>query len=86
MTRTWRLFARFAANRRFWKQVDVRGPGECWCWRGPIGPGGVPEFGGRPAATHAYELARGPVPDRARVRQHCGDPRCMNPDHLELVS
>jgi hypothetical protein len=86
LTRTWRLFARFAVNRRFWKQVDVRAPDECWSWQGTVGPDGVPEFDGRPAAARAYELARGPVPDRAWLRQLCGNPRCMNPDHLELQS
>ena len=84
LNRTWRLFARFAVNRRFWKQVDVGAPGECWNWQGPVGPDGVPAFDGRPAATRAYELARGPVPEGARLRQLCGNPMCVNPDHREL--
>ena len=86
MTGPWRSFARFAVNRRFWKQVDVRGPDDCWTWHGPTGPDGVPEFNGRPAYMRAYELARGPVPDSARLRQRCGDLGCLNPEHLELQS
>ena len=69
--------------RRFWKHVDVRGPDECWPWHGPSGRGG-PEFDGRPACIRAYELARGPVPDGARLRHICGNPQCVNPEHLGL--
>jgi hypothetical protein len=86
MTALWRLFARFVVNRRFWKQVDVGRPNECWPWEGPTGSDGTPEFSGRAACTRAYELARGPVPVAARVRRLCGNPGCVNPDHLELQS
>jgi len=84
MTRTWQLFARFAVNRRFWKHVEVGGPDECWPWQGPAGRDGNPEFDGRPACVRAYELARGPVPDSARLRHRCGNPQCVNPEHLGL--
>jgi hypothetical protein len=80
------LFARFVVNRRFWKRVEVGGPEECWTWKGLTGSDGTPEFRGRAAWLRAYELARGPVPARARVRRLCGNPNCVNPDHLELES
>jgi hypothetical protein len=85
MTAIWRLFARFGAQRRFWKRAEVGAPGDCWPWTGPTGADGLPAFDGRPAAVAAYEQARGPVPEGARVTHRCGNPRCLNPDHLELV-
>jgi len=86
MTGIRQLFARFAVNRRFWKHVDVGGPDECWTWHGPTGRDGTPEFDGRRACVHAYELARGPVEDSARLRHSCGNPSCVNPDHLLIQS
>ena len=85
MTEIWRLFGRYSANRRFWKRVDARGPGECWPWTGPVGTDGLPRYDGRPAHVWAYELARDPVPPGACVSRRCDDQRCVNPDHLELA-
>ncbi len=79
---TGRLFIRFIRNRRFWKHVDVGAPGECWSWRGPTGPDGIPAFDGRPACLRAYELARGPLAEGTPLRHRCGNPWCVNPDHL----
>jgi hypothetical protein len=85
MTGIWRLFGRFGANRRFWKCVDARGPGDCWPWTGPAGSDGLPRYDGMPAHVRAYELARGPIPPGARLSRRCADQRCVNPDHLELT-
>ena len=83
MTGIRQLFARYGANRRFWKHARVGGPGECWPWSGPRDRDGAPWFDGGPAQQKAYELARGPVPPGASVRRTCGEPACVNPDHLE---
>jgi len=85
MTQIRQLFTRYGANRRFWRHVHTGAPGECWPWSGPRGPDGEPEFEGMPAQVKAYSLARGPVPVDGSVRRTCGDPGCVNPDHLERV-
>jgi hypothetical protein len=86
MTGFRQLLARYGANRRFWKHTSAGAPGECWRWGGPTTPDGAPAYDGVRADTKAYELARGPVPRGAGVRHTCGNPSCVNPDHLELTT
>ena len=86
MTAIRKLFARYSAHRRFWKHADVGEPGECWRWSGPLRPDGAPAYDGVRADFKAYELARGPLPPGTEVRHSCGNPGCVNPDHLELAT
>jgi hypothetical protein len=69
---------RFERDRRFWREVDVGGREDCWPWHG----GAMPRRG---ADVHAYELVRGPVPPGARLVHRCGDDRCVNPEHMDVV-
>jgi HNH endonuclease len=85
MTGATRMWLRFERKRRFWKRVRVQGPHECWPWQGSVAPDGSARYKGLPASVLAFELARGPVPAGARVERRCADPRCVNPDHLELA-
>jgi len=65
---------------------------ECGChaWLGKIGTGGYPQVayrvGGkrlhRKAATVAYELAYGRVPEGKEISHFCLQEWCVNPDHL----
>lgn len=76
---------------RLWRRVDVRGPDDCWEWRGARGEYGHGRIGsGAPIHNHigthrvAWELARGPIPDGMFVCHRCDNPPCCNPAHLYL--
>ena len=75
-----KLFRRYEQRRRFWRHVEVRGPGECWPWHGPVADDGRPTFEGRRADVVASELARGTAPPEPEHR--CDDRCCVNPEHL----
>jgi hypothetical protein len=77
------LFARYERRRRFWKNVRVDDAQACWPWEGRTGPDGYGRFKGRPAHEYAYELARGALPADGGLERSCGNPSCVNPDHLE---
>jgi hypothetical protein len=73
---------------RFWSKVDVRGPDECWPWKGaPDRHGyGRIRIGGRSGRTvlaHrvSYVLKNG-EPEPELVLDHdCRNRPCCNPDH-----
>lgn len=70
---------------RFWPKVDKRAPNECWLWTGAINRG-YGQFENRQAGRIAWELAIGPIPERLEIAHSCGQRRCCNPKHLELVT
>ncbi len=71
---------------RFWEKVDRRGPDECWLWRGGVAHDGrgVIFFRGNQRFAHrvAWEIAHGRPPGQLWVTHECGNPLCVNPDHL----
>lgn len=76
---------------RFWARVD-RGEGDgCWRWTGGADPAACGPFkpgGGASSLApprFAYALEHGAIPAGHVVRQRCGDPRCVRPDHLEAA-
>jgi hypothetical protein len=65
--------------------------GDCWMWRGGLSEDGYGRLGGWKQGKHyrqkqahrvAYECWVGPIPEGHRVIQKCGNPACINPDHL----
>ena len=67
----------------------------CWEWTGPRqtpsrtgrtgGYGRIKRHGRQVFAhRHAYELAKGSIPDGLVVMHTCDNPPCINPDHLML--
>lgn len=75
---------------RFWAKVDKRGPDECWNWLGAKARarGGYGQFGirGYIARAHrvSWKLFHGDIPEGVLVLHKCGNPSCVNPDHLYL--
>jgi hypothetical protein len=80
---------------RFWAKVD-KGPGlfDCWLWTGGQNGAGYGQFhmdggdGRRQRYAHrlAYEWLVGPIPDGMTLDHLCRTPRCVRPDHLEVVT
>lgn len=76
---------------RFWANVRIAGPDECWEWgRGRIPKGyGMFYIGGKPYARRsshrmAWELTHGEIPEGMFVCHRCDNPPCCNPAHLFL--
>jgi hypothetical protein len=83
MTSLTPLLRRFERRRRFWRHVDVGRRDECWPWTGPVDAAGVPVYDHRPAAEHAWRLARGGRPPVGTALRHtCGNRACVNPEHV----
>ena len=63
---------------------------ECWIRAGADNGAGysVMTADGRNALAHrlAYELWFGPIPDGLTIDHLCYVKRCVNPDHLEIVT
>jgi hypothetical protein len=72
---------RYERNRRFWRHVRVGGHDECWLWEGDVDADGHGIYDGARADAHAYELVTGEAP-AGTLAHRCGEPRCVNPDHL----
>lgn len=72
-------------ERRFWAQVDRRGPDECWPWLGccqknGYGIYGVTGNGSRLAHRIAYRYVIGPIPAGLVLDHlcHTADPQCAD--------
>ena len=75
--------------KRFWDKVDVRGPDECWPWRGADNDGyGAFSVGQRMLGAHrvAFALANGMAPEAlssdVHVMHSCDNRPCCNARHL----
>lgn len=90
--------SRIPARVRFWRYVDRASDHECWLWVGASNP--VNEYGtihvrahpdtGQPinAYVHrfSYEMHVGPIPPDMTIDHLCRNKKCVNPDHLEVVT
>jgi hypothetical protein len=84
------MFKCIPIEERFWSKVDRRSPDECWEWQAHIKTTGYGEISmnGRiiPAHRAAYILVKGPIPPGFQIDHLCRNRRCVNPDHLEVVT
>jgi hypothetical protein len=62
----------------------------CWIWKASVGRSGYGRLrmGGKTREVHrlAYEAYRGPIPEGLEIDHLCRVRRCVNPDHLDLVT
>lgn len=66
----------------------------CWLWTGPDSGtgrgGGYPRMSldGATVAVHIvmWVIENGPVPPRKQIDHRCKRRRCVNPDHLQMVT
>lgn len=76
------------ASERFWKRVDKTG--DCWLWTGGVDWDGYGLFRGDNctigAHRFAYQDLRGAIPDGYVTDHLCRVRRCVNPDHMEIVT
>lgn len=75
---------------RFWQKV--RKTDNCWVWTAAINNCGYGAFSynkdmkGIPAHRASYMLFVGEIPKGKQVDHLCMNRKCVNPEHLELVS
>lgn len=70
--------------KRFWDNVDRRGPDECWHWTGLLLNGyGVMYVGGETfyAIRILHTIMTGTDPGEDMIRHTCDVPSCCNPAH-----
>lgn len=67
-----------------------KSPDDCWQWLGAKNEKGYPikEINGRTmtAARWLWSQLFGPIPDGLVVSMRCGDPACINPHHMQMMS
>jgi len=77
------------AITRFWAKVN-KIPNGCWEWMAGFAGNGYGSFylNGKRVKAHrfAYEVLVGIIPDGLEIDHLCRNSKCVNPDHLELVT
>lgn len=84
-----RVYTRRDPFERFWEKVDASG--DCWDWTASCLHNGYGTFempGRRTYVAHryAYETLVGPIPAGMQLDHLCRNRRCVNPDHLRVVT
>jgi len=68
--------------QKFWRNVSVCGPDECWEWKGSKSVGGYGVIGKRRATHVALFIDGKPRVDSLKALHSCDNPPCCNPNHL----
>jgi hypothetical protein len=76
-------------DERFWSAVDATGV--CWEWTGSLHPSGYGYFtakGRKSWRAHrfAWTTLMGEIPAHMEIDHRCRNRKCVNPDHLEVVT
>lgn len=77
---------------RFWAKVDTSGG--CWLWEAATQNRGYGQFSVGTRLTQkqllahrvSYELLVAPIPDGLTIDHLCLVKRCVNPEHMEVVT
>jgi hypothetical protein len=77
-----------ADDVRFWSNVDIRTPEECWNWTASVNSTGRGAFSidGKNIKAHrmAWILTYGEIPEGMIICHKCDNGKCCNPNHLFL--
>ena len=77
-------------KERLMSRFEVEASTGCWLWTGTLTWGGYGQIGrhGTNVTAHRamWEQLRGPIPAGLAVDHLCLVRKCVNPDHLELVT
>lgn len=77
-------------DERFWENVVVGTPNECWSWLRGVGTHGYGylRIGGKYMLAHrvAFSLVKGSIPNGKEIDPLCRNHICVNPNHLEAVT
>ena len=73
------------------KMVDIPDGNSCWNWLGAINQGtgyGKKNLNGATLLAHrwVYESLLGTIPKDKVINHICGNRKCVNPTHLEVVT
>jgi hypothetical protein len=80
----------YLTARRWWKDVEIGNPADCWPWLKSCGSHGYGQTWDKVTVrlTHrvAWTLTYGPIPEGMTVDHECRNRRCCNPNpgHLRL--
>lgn len=77
--------------QKFMASFDQSSVGGCKEWQGSISPDGYGMFSGAGKSRHgahrlAYHFFVGPIPKGLLVDHMCHNRKCVNPEHLRLVT
>lgn len=82
--------SRRTSEEAFWDKVHHEPNTGCWLWVGHTNPKGYGQhsFNGCsvPAYRHSLAIEGRGIPKGMQVDHLCRTPRCVNPDHLEVVT
>jgi hypothetical protein len=80
-------------EHRFWHHVTPLDGDACWEWEGSTTGSGYGKISGGPPANRllqahrvSYEMHHGPIPTGLVVDHMCDNRRCVNPDHLQVLT
>lgn len=80
-------------DERLLARIVTGDPDECWLWQGCVGNHGYGVLGaggrgGKVLLAHrvAYALFVDDIPEGMTIDHLCANRRCLNPDHMEVVS
>lgn len=71
--------------------VDISTDSDCWQWLGSFNKRtgyGKKQLEGRTLLAHRWiwETLFGPIPENMVINHKCGNRKCVNPAHLEVVT
>jgi len=78
-------------SERVWKHIDVPNDSDaCWIWTGFINSNGYGShsFNYKTISAHKfmYNYLVGRIPKGLQINHICRNRKCVNPDHLEVVT